>query len=105
VAVKVSPATAQVRDGGSQQFSATVTGSNNTAVTWSVNGAAGGNSASGTVDANGLYKAPASLPNPNPVKVTATSVADTRASDSATATLENPLPTTAFAVAPFRQRG
>jgi uncharacterized protein (DUF1800 family) len=93
VAVKVSPATAQVRDGGSQQFSATVTGSNNTAVTWAVNGAVGGNSASGTVDANGLYKAPASLPNPNAVKVTATSVADTRASDSATATLENPLPT------------
>jgi uncharacterized protein (DUF1800 family) len=92
VAVKVSPATAQVRDGGSQQFSATVTGSSNTAVTWSVNGVAGGNSTTGTVDAKGFYKAPANLPNPNTVKVTATSVADTRASGSATTTLEYPIP-------------
>lgn len=92
IAVKVSPATAQVRDGGSQQFSATVTGTGNTAVTWSVNGVAGGNSSYGTVDTKGLYKAPASLPNPNPLKVTATSLADTRATDSATATIENPVP-------------
>ncbi len=95
VAVKVSPATAQIRDGGSQSFSAAVTGSSNTSVTWSVNGVAGGNSTVGMVSANGLYKAPASLPNPNTVKVTATSVADSRATDSATATLEYPIPTLA----------
>lgn len=99
IAVKVSPATAQVRDGGSQQFSAAVTGSSNTAVTWSVNGVAGGNSTVGTVDAKGLYKSPAILPNPNTVKVTATSVADARASASATTTLENQIPTLA-SVAP-----
>ncbi len=100
IAVKVSPATAQVRDGGSQQFSATVTGTSNTAVTWSVNGVVSGNSSYGTVDTKGLYKAPASLPNPNPLKVTATSVADSRAADSATTTIENPIPTLASLAPP-----
>jgi len=95
IAVKVSPATPQIRDGGSQQFSAAVNGSSNTAVTWSVNGVAGGNSSSGTISATGIYTAPANLPNPNTVKVTATSVADSRAFDSATATLEYPIPTLA----------
>jgi uncharacterized protein (DUF1800 family) len=92
IQVKVSPATAQVRDGGSQQFSALVTGSGNTAVSWSVNGVAGGNGSLGTVNANGLYTAPGTLPNPNTVKVIATSVADTRASGFATTTLEYPIP-------------
>ena len=92
IAVKVSPATALVRDGGSQQFSAAITGSSNAAVTWSVNGVAGGNGSIGTISATGLYVAPASLPNPNAVKVTATSVADSRAFNSATATLEHPVP-------------
>jgi len=95
IAVKVSPATAQVRDGGSLQFSAAVSGSANTAVVWSVNGVAGGNNSSGTISASGLYQAPANLPNPNTVTVTATSEADSRASDSATATLEYPVPTLA----------
>src|SRR5271166_1746936 len=95
IVVKVSPATVQVRDSGSQQFSAAVTGSSNTGVTWAVNGVAGGNTTVGTVDTKGLYKAPANLPNPNTVKVTATSVADTRASGSATTTLEYPIPTVA----------
>jgi uncharacterized protein (DUF1800 family) len=93
IAVKVSPATAQIRDGGSQQFSAAVNGSSNTAVTWSVNGVAGGSNSTGTISATGLYMAPASLPNPNTVKVAATSMADSRAVDSATATLEYPIPT------------
>ncbi len=93
--VKVSPATAQVREGNSQQFSAAVAGTSNTAVTWSVNGVAGGNSAYGTVDNKGLYKAPATIPGSNPLKVTATSVADSRATDTATTTVDNPIPTIA----------
>ena len=64
-------------------------------LTWTVNGVVGGNANVGTVTTKGLYKAPASLPNPNTVQVTATSVADTKASDTATATLENPKPTLA----------
>jgi len=92
IQVKVSPATAQVRVTAKQQFSSTVTGTGNTAVNWSVNGVAGGNSTVGMVDATGLYTAPAAVPNPNPVKVTATSVADSRAFASASATVQNPIP-------------
>ena len=54
-----------------QQFSATVSNSTNQSVTWAVTG---GN-ANGTVDATGLYTAPAAAPNPATVTVTATSAA------------------------------
>jgi uncharacterized protein (DUF1800 family) len=92
VQVKVAPTTAQIRASAKQQFSATVTGTANTGVAWSVNNVAGGNSTLGTVDASGMYTAPASLPNPNPVNVTATSAADSRATASAAATILNPIP-------------
>jgi hypothetical protein len=42
VAVTVAPATAMVRAGATQAFTAAVTGNANTSVTWSVNAAAGG---------------------------------------------------------------
>ena len=73
VAVTVAPTTAMVRAGATQAFTAAVTGNANTSVTWSVNAAAGGNSATGTIDATGLYTAPANLPTPNKITVTATS--------------------------------
>ena len=40
-------------------------------VTWSVNDVAGGNSAVGTIDAKGVYRAPASIPVPHEVHVRA----------------------------------
>jgi hypothetical protein len=52
-----------------QQFAATVNGATSQTVTWSVTGG-GGN---GTVDSTGLYTAPAVVPNPATVTVTATS--------------------------------
>jgi hypothetical protein len=51
-----------------------VTGSQNTALTWTVNGVAGGNAQIGTISAKGVYTAPAVVPNPNLVVVQATSV-------------------------------
>jgi len=54
-----------------QQFTATVNASTNQSVTWAVTG---GN-ANGTVDGNGLYTAPAVVPNPATATVTATSAA------------------------------
>jgi len=54
-----------------QQFSATVNGSTNQSVTWAVTGAG----TNGTVDGNGLYTAPAVMPNPATVTVTATPAA------------------------------
>jgi hypothetical protein len=92
VHVSVSPSTAHVRAGNMQQFKATVTGAKNTAVTWSVNGVAGGSAATGTIDSSGKYTAPASLPNPNRVAVQARSVADARAVGTSAVTLLNPIP-------------
>jgi hypothetical protein len=65
------------------QFTATVTGTSNTAVTWSLSGAActGSGNPCGTIDANGKYTAPTTAPNPAQVTVTATSQADTTKSD------------------------
>ncbi|MBI4913125.1 MAG: hypothetical protein HY823_10340 [Acidobacteria bacterium] len=55
ITVSVSPATSQVGTGGNVTFAATVTGTTNTAVTWSVVQSGGG-----TITAQGLYTAPAS---------------------------------------------
>jgi len=92
VAVMVTPATAMVRTGNLQAFSAMVTGALNLSVTWTVNGVAGGNSTIGTIAANGAYTAPLTLPTPNTVTVTATSVEDPTRSGNAMVTLENALP-------------
>jgi uncharacterized protein (DUF1800 family) len=92
VNVLVAPATAMVRAGNQQTFTAMVTGALNLSVTWTVNGVAGGNSTIGTIAANGAYTAPLTLPTPNTVTVTATSVEDPTKSSSATVTLENPIP-------------
>lgn len=88
--VVVTGATA-TRVGGTAQFTATVNGVASTAVTWQVNGVAGGSAANGTISATGLYTAPATLPaNPN-VMITAVSTA-TSMSGSVTEALENPTP-------------
>jgi hypothetical protein len=92
VSVSVSPGTANIRAGASYSFSASVSGSSNTSVTWSVNSTAEGSSALGTVDSKGNYTAPATLPSPNSVSVTATSAADSTKSGSASVTLWNPTP-------------
>jgi Divergent InlB B-repeat domain len=73
--VAVSPTMPSVGIGSTVQFSATVTGLSNTAVTWSAGGVAGGNTTAGTISATGLYTAPAALPGQNPVMIVATSVA------------------------------
>jgi hypothetical protein len=93
VSVSVSPATANIRSGASYSFSASVSGSTNTSVTWSVNSTVQGSSTLGTIDSNGNYTAPAVLPSPNSVSVTATSAADATKSGSASVTLWNPTPT------------
>src|SRR5437764_557659 len=42
----------------SQQFTATVTGIANSAVSWTVDGKAGGSTTAGTITSSGLYTAP-----------------------------------------------
>ncbi len=92
VTVAVAPTTANIRAGSTLTFSATVTGSSNTSVTWSVNSVASGNATLGTIDSSGKFTAPASLPSPNTVTITATSSADTTKSSSSAVTLWNPTP-------------
>ena len=69
--VTVSPATANVQEASQQQFTATVTNTTDTAVTWQVNGVTGGNATVGTINSSGLYTAPAAIPNPASVTITA----------------------------------
>src|SRR5207302_501067 len=70
-----------------QQFTATVQNTSNTAVTWQVSGVTGGNATVGTISSSGLYTAPAVVPNPAIVTVTAVSNAVTTKSASAQVTI------------------
>ena len=81
VSVTVIPTSASPVEGASQQFSASVTGSSNTAVTWSATG--------GTISSTGLYVAGSTAGN---YTVTATSVADTTKSAQASVTITAPAP-------------
>src|SRR6267378_3616671 len=92
VQVSVSPPTANIRVGDSFPFSAAVSGTANTAVTWSITGTAGNAPVIGTISEGGNYTAPAGLPNPNTLTVRATSVADASVSGSSSVTLLNPTP-------------
>jgi hypothetical protein len=92
VTVSVSPGTVNVRAGATQSFSATVSGSSNTSVSWEVNGVTGGSAANGLINSSGAYTAPGSVPSSNFVTIKAVSVADASASGSGTVTLWNPAP-------------
>ena len=75
--VKVSPGSATLAVGGQQQFSATVTGSSNTAVTWSLAGiACSSGPGCGSITQGGLYTAPSFVPSPNQFTVQADSQAN-----------------------------
>jgi len=79
--VTVNPSTASVVLSGTQQFSAAVTGISTTTVTWELctgSPAANpapvcGSAALGTININGLYTAPRTVPNPSAISVVATS--------------------------------
>lgn len=88
VAVSLTPSSATVIAGKTQQFSASVKNTSNAAVTWAVNGVAGGNSTTGTVSTSGLYTAPDTIPTTPSVTITATSAADTTISASASVLIE-----------------
>ena len=87
ISVTVSASSPSVLLGNSVTFTATVTNTTNTSVSWSVNGVQGGSSALGTIASNGVYTAPADLPSPAVVQVTATSQADSTKSGSANETI------------------
>jgi uncharacterized protein (DUF1800 family) len=90
ISVAVSPTSATLMPDAVQTFGATVAGSTNTSVAWSVNGVAGGNSTVGTITAAGLYTAPSAVPSPATVTVRATAAANTSASAQASVTIAAP---------------
>src|SRR5260370_283725 len=100
IAVTVTPTTATVRTGDTQQFFATVTGTTNQSVNWSVNGTPGGDSTNGTISPAGLYAPPVQVPAQNQIRVTATSVADSSVSQFANVTLANPIALVSFVYPP-----
>ena len=85
----ISPTTADVRAGSTQQFTPSVT---TKPLTWSVNGTVGGSPATGTIDTNGNYTAPATLPSPNTVTVEAAETARASVNSSSAVTLWNAIP-------------
>jgi len=87
-----SPAnlTQTVAAGGTLPITASVTGLANTAVNWTVNGVANGNSTYGTISGSGLsiiYDAPSAVPTPATFNVTATSQANSSLSASVSVTI------------------
>ncbi len=58
IQVQISPTSANLYVGDTQQFNATVSGGLNNSVVWMVNGKPGGDSTVGTISSNGLYHAP-----------------------------------------------
>jgi VCBS repeat-containing protein len=85
VSVVVTPGSAVLWAGSSQQFTASVTGSANAAVTWSLNAPVG------TISPAGVYTAPAVAGSTQTVSVRATSVADPAKSASANITVHPPV--------------
>jgi hypothetical protein len=82
VSMTVSPSVASVViNTQTQQFTATVTGTTNTSVNWSVDGTAGGSASTGTISTGGLYTPPASGGTHT---ITATSTASSAVSATAT---------------------
>ena len=87
VMVSVTPAAVTLQAGHTQVFTATLTNTANTVVTWQVNGVAGGNSTVGTITSGGTYTAPAAVSSTLMATVTAVSAADASRSGSAQLTV------------------
>jgi hypothetical protein len=92
ITVSVTPAAANVRAGAGQPFAASVTGTTNESVTWSVNGVVGGNATVGFITDTGVYTAPAAPTNPNTITISAAAAAGTSASGTSDVTLWNATP-------------
>src|SRR5207248_474390 len=87
VTLSLSPTFVSLSAGGTQQFTATVSGATNTAVTWSASG--------GSISSSGLYTAPSTA---GTYSVKDTSVADTTKSANAVVTVT--APTVAISISP-----
>jgi len=90
IGVSLSPNGSTIAPFSTRQFTATVTGTNNVSVTYSVNDIVGGNSDVGTISASGLYTAPAMGTAPRTFTIRAASAVSATAVASATITVSGP---------------
>ncbi len=81
ITVSLTPTSATLSASQTQQFTATVSGTSNTAVQWSMSGTVG------TLSSTGLYTAPSSISVTEVISITATSAASLTVSATATVTL------------------
>jgi parallel beta-helix repeat protein len=102
IAISLSPESPSLLPGAASTFTATVTGTTNTAVSWSVDGITNGNATVGTITGSGstvTYRAPAAEGSHT---ILATSVADASKSDSTTVSVQlgscAPAPTSSLVV-------
>jgi len=88
IVVTVLPSAANVVVNATQAYTAQVPGVQNQTVTWQVNHVTGGNiSTTGSIDVNGNFTAPATVPNPATVEIEAISNQDNKTTGTATATI------------------
>src|ERR1700677_1093661 len=96
VTVQVSPATVSIANYTTQLFTAPVSGSTNTGVTWLVNGQQGGSRTLGFISSSGFYVAPGNVPTASDgnggniattLTVTAVAQANTDATGMSTVTI------------------
>ena len=91
VTVNVTPSSAQPFTGAQVHFTASVQNAMGYALNWQVNGQAGGDIATvGMITSDGVYTAPATVPNPATVTVTAVLQSDPTKSGSASVTIMAP---------------
>src|SRR5205823_3840866 len=86
ISISITPTTATIRPGGSTQLTASVTGTSNSAVKWSISP-----TWAGSITGAGMYSAPATVASLQPVTITATSVADNITQSTATVILATPV--------------
>jgi hypothetical protein len=87
ISLSIAPQTASVYTGRTLQFTPTFNTTANTGVTWEVNSTIGGDVTHGTISSSGLYTAPATVPSPATVTITAISQADPTKSATAQVTI------------------
>lgn len=97
--VSVSASATNIAVNGTVQFTATVQNAT-FGVLWQVGTAPGGNSTLGTVSASGLYTAPAAVPSPAAVMISAVLQSNANISGSAMLTITLPPPPTVSVSAP-----
>ena len=94
ISVSVSPSSVTLSPAQTKQFAAAVTGTTNTAVTWSISPAVG------KISTTGLYTAPSTVTSKQTITVKATSVANTAKYDTSTIVVNPPATAISVSVSP-----